>query len=160
MTDGAQYYFARLHVLLTEAQGRQVIVQSWFPSKYISDDFTDKKKNKKAKNRRSQFYLSTKKEYSLVRDDKGDVVGIEKHCQVIKISAVEDVENDDGTTIFASHSKDLPFSGIVIVDKVNEFKWKRVVPPWELEEHLQRVHESVGALNLSSLYLYYPHLLF
>ena len=118
------------------------------------------KKNKKAKNRRSQFYLSTKKEYSLVRDDKGDVVGIEKHCQVIKISAVEEVENDDGTTIFASHSKDLPFSGIVIVDKVNEFKWKRVVPPWKLEEHLQRVHESVGALNLTSLYLYYPHLLF
>lgn len=90
MAEGTQIYFARLYTLLCDEAGRQVVVQDWFPSKYKSEDITDKKTNDAARNRRSQFYSLTRKYYRLLRNDNGDVVGLEKLEEVDRITAEED----------------------------------------------------------------------
>ncbi len=90
MEEGAQIYFARLYTLLCDENSRQVVVQDWFPSNYKSNEVTDKKANEATKNRRTQFYWKTRKNYRLLRNDNSDVEGLEKLEEVDKITAEED----------------------------------------------------------------------
>lgn len=90
MEESSQIYFARLYTLLCDDAGRQVVVQDWFPSKYKSKGLTDKKTIDAVRNRRSQFYSVTRKKYRLLRNDEGEVVGLEKLDEADIITAEED----------------------------------------------------------------------
>jgi hypothetical protein len=114
---------------------------NWFPPQYLG---TPGDTAAKIRNRRGQLYLSTKSTFRLDRDESGLPAGLEQKVTEDKICA-EEVEGGNGILRCVSKPRfHFVKSVLVIQKKTKEEKWKRVLPEWELEVYLERIHLQVG----------------
>lgn len=87
-------FFARVYVLKCHEEGMPPSPLAWFPSKFLKNGL---EKAEKVRNRRNQFYKTTRAKYQLRRSEDGLVSGLFKAVQTTKTSAARDAEGQGNT---------------------------------------------------------------